>query len=156
MLFRSATGAVRAIEALQPLLIQIANKFNAGIPLSAKEQEQASHVKKMLIGLAGMGYAAYMMSLMMADDDDQGRNRTATDDMDRWVRYMRFPLPKWLTGKDDVIFQTRWGFGFGSFASAGAQVAGIVHGSSSIKKGDRKSTRLNSSHIPLSRMPSSA
>lgn len=131
----AATGAVRAIEALQPLMIQIANKFNAGIPLSAKEQEQASHVKKMLIGLAGMGYAAYMMSLMMAGDDDEGRNRTATDDMDRWVRYMRFPLPKWMTGKDDVIFQTRWGFGLGAFASAGAQVAGIVHGSSSVKKG---------------------
>lgn len=126
----AATGAVRAIEALQPLMMKY-----AGMELTAQEKQQAAHAQKMLIGLAGMGYAAYMMSLMMADDDDEGRNRTATDDMDRWVRYMRFPLPKWMTGKDDVIFQTRWGFGLGAFASAGAQVAGIVHGSSSVKKG---------------------
>ena len=31
-----------------------------------------------------------------------------------------------------------------------------ITGISDMKKADRKSTRLNSSHIPLSRMPSSA
>ena len=34
--------------------------------------------------------------------------------------------------------------------------AGHVPGAELIPMGDRKSTRLNSSHIPLSRMPSSA
>lgn len=132
----AATGAVRAIEALQPLMVKIANKFNAGIPLSAEEEQQAKNAQKMLIGLAGMGYAAWVMSYMMADDDELDRNRTAVDDMDRWVRYMRFPLPKWLTGEDkEIIMQTRWGFGLGAFASAGAQVAGMVHGSSSLGKG---------------------
>jgi hypothetical protein len=132
----AATGAVRAIEALQPLMVKIANKFNAGIPLSAEEEQQARNAQKMLIGLAGMGYAAWVMSYMMADDDELDRNRTAVDDMDRWVRYMRFPLPKWLTGEDkEIIMQTRWGFGLGAFASAGAQVAGMVHGSSSLGKG---------------------
>lgn len=126
----AATGAVRAIEALQPLMMRI-----AGMELNAAQQQQAKNAQVMLIGLAGMGYAAYLMSYMMADDDDQDRNKTATDDMDRWVRYMRFPLPEWLTGRDDVIFQMRWGFGLGAFASAGAQVAGIVHGNSTIKKG---------------------
>ena len=33
---------------------------------------------------------------------------------------------------------------------------GVVVGASTIEGIDRKSTRLNSSHIPLSRMPSSA
>ena len=32
----------------------------------------------------------------------------------------------------------------------------VVPGGSSVREGDRKSTRLNSSHRPLSRMPSSA
>ena len=132
----AATGAVRAIEALQPLMSKIANKLGAGIPLTAEEEQQAKNAQKMLIGLAGMGYAAWVMSYMMADDDDQERNRTGVDDMDRWVRYMRFPLPKWVTGEDkEVILQTRWGFGLGAFASAGAQVAGVVHGNSSIGKG---------------------
>jgi hypothetical protein len=132
----AATGAVRAIEALQPLMSKIANKLGAGIPLTAEEEQQAKNAQKMLIGLAGMGYAAWVMSYMMADDDDQDRNRTAVDDMDRWVRYMRFPLPKWVTGEDkEIILQTRWGFGLGAFASAGAQVAGMVHGSSSLGKG---------------------
>jgi hypothetical protein len=132
----AATGAVRAIEALQPLMSKIANKLGSDIPLTAEEEQQAKNAQKMLIGLAGMGYAAWVMSYMMADDDDQERNRTAVDDMDRWVRYMRFPLPKWVTGEDrEVILQTRWGFGLGAFASAGAQVAGMVHGSSSLGKG---------------------
>jgi hypothetical protein len=131
----AATGAVRAIEALQPLMSTIANKLGADIPLTAKEKQQAIHARTMLIGLAGMGYAAYLMSYMMADEDDEDRNRVATDDMDRWTRYMRFVLPRWMTGEKDVIVQMRWGYGLGAFASAGAQVAGIVHGNSSIGKG---------------------
>jgi hypothetical protein len=131
----AATGAVRAIEALQPLMSTIANKLGADIPLTAKEKQQAIHARTMLIGLAGMGYAAYLMSYMMADEDDEDRNRVAIDDMDRWTRYMRFVLPRWMTGEKDVIVQMRWGYGLGAFASAGAQVAGIVHGNSSIGKG---------------------
>ena len=38
----------------------------------------------------------------------------------------------------------------------GDQILRPERGLGSTKKGDRKSTRLNSSHIPLSRMPSSA
>ena len=44
-------------------------------------------------------------------------------------------------GETDVVFQVGW-------RCNGVQVDG--------DKTDRKSTRLNSSHIPLSRMPSSA
>ena len=37
----------------------------------------------------------------------------------------------------------------------GSQIS-VLRGNCRIEQGDRKSTRLNSSHIPLSRMPSSA
>jgi hypothetical protein len=71
---------------------------------------------------------------MLSDDDEEGRNRTATDDMDRWQKYMRFHIPKELAfGRDDVILQMRWGYGLGSFASAGAQLAAVAAGNSSFK-----------------------
>ena len=41
------------------------------------------------------------------------------------------------------------------YLSGGMTVRGVKEGST-LFKADRKSTRLNSSHIPLSRMPSSA
>ena len=40
--------------------------------------------------------------------------------------------------------------------TAGASHLALVHGEIERERPDRKSTRLNSSHIPLSRMPSSA
>ena len=131
MFFRpAATGAIRAIEALQPLMMKL-----TGQKLTPEEAVQAKNAAVMLTGLAGMGYAVYMMAYMLSDDDDEGRNRTATDDMDRWTRYARFALPKWMTGgRDDIIFQMRWGFGLGAFASAGAQVAGAIQGESTAKK----------------------
>jgi hypothetical protein len=55
--------------------------------------------------------------------------------MDRWQKYMRFHVPKYLVGgRDDVIFQMRWGYGLGSFASAGAQIAALAKGNSSFKQ----------------------
>jgi hypothetical protein len=62
----------------------------------------------------------------MSDDDDEGRNRTAIDDMDRWTRFARFPIP----GTDKII-QIPWGFGLGAFAAAGAQIASLLVGNSS-------------------------
>jgi hypothetical protein len=67
------------------------------------------------------------MASMMSGDDDQGRNRVLSDDMTRWTRYARFPIPG-----SDVIIQIPWGFGLGAFASAGAQIASIFGGHNSI------------------------
>jgi hypothetical protein len=131
----AATGAVRAIEALTPLFRAIGGeKFDNTLEGRALAQ-QAKTGATMVLGLLGLGAASYTMAIMMADDDDDNRNRVATDDMDRWQKYMRFHIPKALVGgKEDVIFQMRWGYGLGAFASAGAQIAALGAGNSSFKK----------------------
>jgi len=68
------------------------------------------------------------MATMLAEDDEDGRNKVAIDDMARWTRYARFHIPG-----TDVIFQMPWGFGLGAFASAGAQVMAFGSGNNSIK-----------------------
>lgn len=100
MFFRqSATGAVRAIDAL--------TKGKYGKQTAA-------------LGIA-MGFMMYMMSMMMSGDDDEGRNRTAVDDMQRWQRYARFHI----FGLEDPV-QIPWGFGLGAFGAVGAQLAGLL------------------------------
>jgi hypothetical protein len=64
---------------------------------------------------------------MMSDDDEMGRNRVATDDMSRWTRYLRLPVPG-----QDFFLQVPWGFGPSAFAAAGAQAAGAVLGKTSV------------------------
>jgi arsenate reductase-like glutaredoxin family protein len=64
---------------------------------------------------------------MMAGEDDEGRNKAATDDMARWVRFARFNTGIEVAGRD-VVFQTPWGFGPGAIASAGAQMAAVAYG----------------------------
>lgn len=132
----AATGAVRAIEALSPLMRVIGGeRFDTTTPEGAALAAQAKSGAVMILALLGLGVASYTMAGMMSDDDDEGRNRTATDDMDRWQKYMRFHIPKYLVGgRDDVIFQMRWGYGLGSFASAGAQIAALANGNSSFKQ----------------------
>ena len=158
MFFRpSATGAVRAIESLVPLFRNI-DAALAGLPEGARflVDEQGNFVKNekgervvnekaiaafrnnmlkqrasaqaMLMSLAGAGAAIYLMALMLAEEDDEGRNKVATDDLARWTRYARFHIPG-----TDVVFQMPWGFGLGAFASAGAQIMSFGLGNGSIK-----------------------
>ena len=63
-----------------------------------------------------------------------------------------FTDPAVLKAADNFVNQLSYNLGkiAGSFASVGATIADVLVGS------DRKSTRLNSSHIIPSRMPSSA
>jgi hypothetical protein len=77
--------------------------------------------------LAGMGMAMYFMALMMSGDDEQGRNKVLNDDMSRWGKYARFPIPG-----TDVIIQIPWAFGIGTFAAAGAQLASLATGKQKI------------------------
>jgi hypothetical protein len=84
----------------------------------------------MTLSLAGFGVGMYLLSMALSDDDDMGRNRTKTDDINRWARYARFHIP----GIETPI-QIPWGFGLGSFAAAGAQVAAMGTGQASIKEG---------------------
>jgi hypothetical protein len=161
MFFRpSATGAVRAIDAIAPALnmnveravistpeyaraANIREELSKGVDATKEKKlkaelaemdkavatfrENYSKAKTsatvMSLALIGMGMAAYAMSLMMADDDELGRNKTATDDMSRWTRFARFPVPG-----TDIIVQIPWGFGLGGFAAMGAQMASIFNG----------------------------
>jgi hypothetical protein len=140
MFFRpSATGAVRAAEALAPLFRSVDAAWDA-LPEAAKKLpnareafEQSFYKQKraaaaMVMSLAGMGSAVYLMALAMAGDDKDDRNPVATDDMARWARYARFHIPG-----TDVVFQIPWGFGLGAFAAAGAQVTSFAIGNNSIK-----------------------
>jgi hypothetical protein len=142
MFFRpAATGAVRAIETLGPM-IRSTDDAIMDLPPEVRKDEKAvaefrkSHEKQrkaaqaMTLGLAGFGVAMYLLSMALSDDDDLGRNRTKTDDINRWTRYARFHIP----GLETPI-QIPWGFGLGSFAAAGAQVAAMGTGQASIKEG---------------------
>jgi len=161
MFFRpSATGAVRAIDAIAPALnmnieravistpeyaraANIRQELSKGVS-ATKEKELKAELAKMdeavatyrenyskaktsarvmSVALISMGMAAYVMSYMMADDDEQGRNKTATDDMSRWTRFARFPIPG-----TDIIVQIPWGFGLGGMAAMGAQMASMFNG----------------------------
>lgn len=161
MFFRpSATGAVRAIDAIAPALnmnveravistpeyaraANIRQELSKGVSATKEKELKAelaemdkavetfrenyskakTSARVMSIALISMGMAAYAMSLMMADDDEQGRNKTATDDMSRWTRFARFPIPG-----TDIIVQIPWGFGLGGMAAMGAQMASMFSG----------------------------
>jgi hypothetical protein len=140
MFFRpAATGAVRALESLAPMLRDPEDALKelpeyiqkdkvARAEFLKKYNEQKKAATAMTLGLLGMGSAIYLMSMALSDDDDLGRNRTATDDPNRWSRYARFHIP----GMETPI-QIPWGFGLGAFASAGAQVTALATGNSSVK-----------------------
>ena len=140
MFFRpSATGAVRAIESLVPLFRNIDTAL-AGLPEAVRNDPEAvakfrenmiaqrRSAAAMFMSLLGAGSVIYLMASMLAEDDEDGRNKVAIDDMARWTRYARFHIPG-----TDVIFQIPWGFGLGAFASTGAQVTAFGLGNNSIK-----------------------
>lgn len=139
MFFRpAATGAVRAIEATAPAFQKFDEALfrdeakaqgisEAKIDKAVKTiRERQRNARVMAGSLVGVGVGIYMMALMMSGDDEQGRNKVATDDMARWTRNARFHIPG-----TDVIIQMPWGFGLGTFASAGAQIASVFAGRNS-------------------------
>jgi hypothetical protein len=106
MFFRpSATGAVRAIDALT----------------------KGKYGKQTAVMSAAFGFGVYMLAMALSDDDEEGRNRVATDDPDRWVRNWRIFIP----GKEDPI-QIPWGFGLGTMGAAIAQVMMWANGSQDV------------------------
>ena len=151
MFFRpSATGAVRAMQAVAPafnfykdmtnnLPDVIKNNPVALAEYKATYAQRQKNARIMVASLIGLGFMAHTMAKMMAPDDDQGRNAIDTDDMDRWTRFARIHIPDGLSeslnlGKN-VIFQIPWGFGFGAFAAAGAQMSAMYDGTTSVRKG---------------------
>jgi hypothetical protein len=162
MFFRpSATGAVRAIEAALPAFQNI-DKVMKGLPADFNDADKAKYKKNflekqkasryMLTALMSMGAFAYTMAVMMADDDDLGRNKAMNDDMSQWTRFARFHTPF-----SDTPLQLPWGFGLGAFMAAGAQFAGVMSGQQSIGKAlGNVVTQISLDSfvpIPFSRMP---
>ena len=164
MFFRpAATGAVRAYDAIKPAWEDV-NKLIDSLPESIRADKTKNadgltpvevlkknhtnlqkNARVMMAGLAGAGFTIYMMALMMAGDDELGRNKVATDDMARWTRYLRLPIPG-----TDRFLQIPWGFGLGAFAAAGAQLAGATAGKTSY--GDMTANLISiglDSYIPL-------
>jgi len=158
MFFRpAATGAVRALEAT----VHMFSKFDEDLfrteekakgvseaaiekAIKQKRQEKKS-ARAMAATLTGLGVGMYMMAMMMSGDDDQGRNKVASDDMARWTRYARFHIPG-----TDMIIQIPWGFGMGTFASAGAQIASIFAGRNSTADAlSNIATTALDSYLPL-------
>ena len=140
MFFRpAATGAVRAIDALRPAFGFDEDQFRKEAKAEGRTPEQIDRAVKVMkeqkrnaramsASLVGFGVGMYMMAAMLSEDDEEGRNKTATDDMARWTRYSRFHIPG-----TDTIIQIPWGFGLGAFAAAGAQIAAAVGGNGSLK-----------------------
>jgi len=149
MFFRpAATGAVRALDAVLPAFTNYTNaqkkvtadlmKARGGAMKASADEinkaiadayKKSSDARAMSASLLGMGMAVYVMALMLSDDDDQERNKVATDDPARWTRNARFFLP----GMDNAI-QIPWGFGLGSFAATGAQLASTIGGHTTPKE----------------------
>ena len=148
----AATGGVRAIEAaapaFTPLRYAVDRLPNSGAfsyknvngkrvyaDPTAIAKFESSYSKKqenariMTMGLVALGTAAYGMSIMLSDDDEQERNKTATDNMDQWAKFARFHIPG-----TEIVFQIPWGFGLGAFAASGAQLAAVVSGNTPIKE----------------------
>lgn len=136
MFFRpSATGAVAALDAFAPALYNSLERAVKNAPERIKNDPKAlatfkekykfrqQAARKMTLALGGLGSLMYIMSYMMADDDEMGRNKTLTDDMAQWTRFVRFHVPGF-----DKPFLIPWGFGFGAFSSAGAQFTAVAMG----------------------------
>jgi hypothetical protein len=174
----AATGAVRSIEAIAPAFSSpqaaLERQHNSGV-FSYKEvngkrvysnpsaitkfkenyKGQQVNARNMTCILAGLGIAAYTMSIMTSDNDDDERNKTATDNMDQWAKFARFHLTNPFTD-EPMVFQIPWGFGLGAIASSGAQLSAVVAGNASIKEALKNiflQISLDSfAPIPVSRM----
>jgi len=162
----SATGAVRAVEAVMPAFTFEKSEINDMPPQIANDpvakdkyiknfQIERRNAQIMVGALMGVGYSMYMLSMLGAPDDEWKRNNTKTDNMEQWTRSARFHLSNEVSqslglGKD-VVFQSPWGFGLGSFAAIGAQLGGMIHGNTSVKEGlgNIVGTILPDSFLPL-------
>jgi len=146
----SAVSSLRTMESLSPMFRRMEWEEKLLPPAIRDDQTALNNWRKeyknlqtnaqiMFGSLAAFGYAMYIMSMMMAPEDEWRRNATKTDNMDQWIRYARFHLPpsilKYMGLREDTVLQSPWGFGLGAIASMGAQIAGMVHGETSLKKG---------------------
>jgi hypothetical protein len=157
MFFRAAsTGAVRAIDSILPALVDEKTALSKAPesvrdnPESAKRflknfRENKRRAQWTMFLTSAAGAFLYTLALAGADDDEEGRNKVATDDMARWTRYARLPI----LGRDTVL-QIPWGFGISAFGSMGAQIAALAHGNQKAKDAVANSVNIAfDSFIPV-------
>jgi hypothetical protein len=123
----SATGASRLYDALS----------------------KGKYAKETVLTSAAFGASVFFLSMLMGGDDDEGRNRAEHDDPARWVRSWRLFIP----GYESPV-QIPWGFGFGSFGAASAQLAMFLFGKSDAKEfaGNMKTIAAETAGLPVSQM----
>jgi ADP-ribose pyrophosphatase YjhB (NUDIX family) len=123
----SATGASRLYDALS----------------------KGKYAKQTVLTSAAFGASVFFLSMLMSGDDDEGRNRAEHDDPARWVRNWRLFIP----GYESPI-QIPWGFGFGSFGAASAQLSMFLFGKSTAKEfaGNMKTIASETAGLPISQM----
>lgn len=115
----------KKIAALEQEIVDRQKKFDE---FQARQLTRAKTARNTALFTLAAGAALYGMAASMSGEDDEGRNRVETDDMSRWTRYLRLPIP----GSKD-FFQLPWGFGVSALMSAGAQTAAFARGASSFK-----------------------
>lgn len=136
MFFRpSAVGAARAFESFG-VMFQDINTAARDLPdyirqdntrykaWEADFNKRKSAAQTSTASLLGFGATIFALSVLLSGDDEDRRNKTLNDDMQRWSRFMRFDISA-ITGNKDDVFQFPWGFGPGGFAAIGAQMAGL-------------------------------
>ena len=137
----TATGATRALESIAPafdLVLPPQWKEANKLPKSIRDDPAALATFKknfrkkqlsstiMVGGLIGAGMYLFGMIAAGAPEDELGRNKVLTDDLDQWTRYLRMPVadgkfPESM-GKN-VVFQMPFGLGNGAFVGVGVQIA---------------------------------
>ena len=137
----TATGATRALESIAPAFDLVlppqwkeANKLPKSIrddPVALATFKKNFRKKQlsstiMVGGLIGAGMYLFGMIAAGAPEDELGRNKVLTDDLDQWTRYLRMPVadgkfPESM-GKN-VVFQMPFGLGNGAFLGVGVQIA---------------------------------
>jgi hypothetical protein len=111
------------------LQAEIASRQKAFKDFEARQVDRIKTARAVMGAYIALGAALYTMAAAIAGDDDEGRNRVATDDMSRWTRYLRLPIIG-----DEGFFQIPWGFGVSGLAAFGAQSAALARGNSNFKE----------------------
>ena len=83
-------------------------------------------------------------------------NKRITTTLAKAKALRKYVEPLLTRSKDDTTHSRRIAMSYLQDKETVKSLFGEVAGRIAERQGDRKSTRLNSSHIPLSRMPSSA
>jgi len=125
---------VKSKEITPEIMAQAKAKVDQNIENFKKVQlgkQKAARV--MAVGMMGAGYGLYTMAMLAGEEDDQGRNKVATDNMSMWARNIRLPAHGML-GKGNDYFQIPWGWGLGTFGAFGAQMAAATIGESNLKE----------------------